>query len=278
MSSHGQEFAQLAQDLGWQERSAIRIRAKFFQWAAAVGCGVIETQNPLAASTVIEPMPDVLAVTPRERTIWIPPQGVVDEVVDGSSRAKMTQQLKTQIEQAIHTNETVNFSNQPHDVTTEVLNGFVYTREDTEPRDIRVVYADGSEGLAFPVSCLPRQSDARLCQLRSFPPLRIALISMRHLELDPVVDMAWYRNREASQSRTLSEADRFCYEYSMKQFAELMALCQKRGGAQLHVYHTGFEPAVVAFYRAFLHTMLKERGAPPQHTHPPVLLSWRRSV
>ena len=208
--THNKEFEQLAQRLGWQDKPAIKNRKVIFQWAGAHKCGVIEIQNPMLSVTTAEPRPDVMAVTPSERTTWITSSAVVEEIVTGSRRVKMTQQLRAQIERALDTQETVNFSNQPHDITTEVLNGFVYTREPVNPREVRVVYADGSEGEGFPVSCLPRYSDERLAGLKTLSALRIALISMRHLELDRIVDMAWFRNREASQSRTL-EADRFCY-------------------------------------------------------------------
>lgn len=252
---HSKEFEQLAQKLGWHEKRAVKNRRNFFQWAGVTGCGVIEIQNPMVTTAQLEPIPDVMAVVPSERATWIAPSDIADEVISESRRVKMAQQLRSQIERALHTQETVNFSNQPHDITTEVLNDFVYTSEDVKPKDIRVVYADGSKGETFPIHCLPKFSDEKLYRLKSLPPLRIALISMRHLELDRDIDMAWFRNREASQSRTLSEADRFCYEYSMKQFTDLAALSHQSGGVHLHLYHTGFEPAVIAFYRAFLHTL-----------------------
>ena len=217
----------------------------------------------MATVAQLEPTSDVLAVPPPERATGIVASEVVDEVITGTRRTQMTRQLRVQIERAIQTAETVNFSNQPHDITTEVLNGFVYSRGDASPKDIRVVYADGSEGEPFPIHCLKKPSDARLSRLKTLPALRIALISMRHLELDSVVDMAWFRNREASQSRTLSEADRFCYEYSVRQFADLVVLSRQNGGIQVHLYHTGFEPSVIAFYRAFLHTVLRTQNDPP---------------
>ena len=261
--AHGTAFEQLAEKLGWQEKSAVKARRGFFRWAGASGCGVIEIQNPMVATTLAEPKPDVMAVKPPERTTWTDSSAIVEEVIAGSRRINMTQQLRAQIERALHTEETVNLSNQPHDIATEVLHGLVYTRGDVQPKDVRVVYADGSEGDVFPLQCLPRCSDEKLYRLKSLPPLRVALISMRHLELDRVVDMAWLRNREASQSRTLSEADRFCYEYSMRQFADLEALARQNDGVHLHLYHTGFEPAVIAFYRAFIHSLLQGQNATP---------------
>jgi hypothetical protein len=82
---------------------------------------------------------------------------------------------------------------------------------------------------------------------------------MRHLELDPVVDWAWYRNKEVSQTRPLAESDEFCFQHSLKQLAELHA-AYAGYVLRLNMYHTGFEPAAIGFYRAVAVTLMRQRG------------------
>ena len=145
-------------------------------------------------------------------------------------------------------------SHQPHEVTTEVLAEFVTCAEGEEPGVIRVVYADGSEARPFPLRCLPPAKTGSEPEVL----LKAALMSMRHLEIDPLVDFAWFRNREVSQTRALADSDAFCFEYSQKQFAELRAVYRGKR-LTLHLYHTGFEPAALGFYRALTLTLQQER-------------------
>lgn len=253
---HNTQFDLLAQEMGWQDRNAIQMRKAFFQLAASVNCGVIEVQSALTSVKSEVAVPSLQDLNTPKPSAWVDSSSVVAEVVQGSRREQMAQQLKHQIQQAMQTDTIVNMSNQPHDITTDVLHDFVYVRGNEQLKGIRIVYADGSEAETFPLSCLPRYSDQQLIQLGSLFPLRIALISMRHLELDRLIDITWFRNRDASKSRTLAEADKFCYEYSRNQFMDLKNLARRTNGLQVHLYHTGFEPAVIAFYRAFVHSLL----------------------
>lgn len=116
---------------------------------------------------------------------------------------------------------------------------------------IRLVYADGSEARAFPLRCLPpRERGAAETQLR------VGLMSMRHLQLDALVDWYWFRNREIDQSSTLGRADEYCYLHSVRQLEELRCSVGA-GGVLLRLYHTGFEPAVVGFYRAVTESLCR---------------------
>jgi hypothetical protein len=262
---HSEGFEQLAQKLGWHDKKAILTRIGFFRsLAGATGCGVVEIQNPLLVTQGVNTSPGAFMIKPPDRPIALPSSAIVDEVITGSRRTRMAQQLHVQVDQALKMQQTVNLSNQPHDITTEVLHDFVYSKADIHQTSMRIVYADGSEAEPFPLRCLPERHADQIRSLEALSPLRIALISMRHLELDRVVDIAWFRNREASQSRTLSEADRFCYEYSVKQFRDLAALADESNGIVIHLYHTGFEPAVTAFYRAFVNMLLEQGSAPPK--------------
>jgi hypothetical protein len=124
------------------------------------------------------------------------------------------------------------------------------------PGRVRVIYADGSEAKPFPLRILPMNSAPPSPNLVE---ISVALMSMRHLELDPVVDWAWYRNKEVSQTRPLAESDDFCFQYSLRQLAELRAAYPGQA-VLLNMFHTGFEPAALGFYRAVATILMRQRG------------------
>lgn len=253
---HIEEFEKLANHLGGQRLDSIQRRIAFFrQLAGSYGCGVIELQEMVIGSSDTEQTIAVRTKPSAEQTALLTSTAVIDEIVQGSRRDAMEQRLRSQIVQAQVTQQVVNASNQPHDITTEVLHKFVYHASGVAEAALRLVYADGSESIPFPICSLTAPDEDRIAKALMLPPLKIALISMRHLDLDRYVDMAWFRNREASQSRTLAEADRFCYDISRQKFEELEALARQQDGLHIHLYHTGFEPAVIAFYRALVETL-----------------------
>jgi len=168
----------------------------------------------------------------------------------------MMERLEAEIEEALPTNGKVNMSNQPHEVSTEVLGQFVRASADQVPGRVRVIYADGSEAKPFPLRILPMNS---VPAPTNPVEISVALMSMRHLELDPVVDWAWFRNKEVSQTRPLAETDELCFQYSLKQLAELQ-VAYAGHALQLKMYHTGFEPAAIGFYRAVAATLMRQRG------------------
>jgi hypothetical protein len=81
---------------------------------------------------------------------------------------------------------------------------------------------------------------------------------MRHLLLDQYIDMNWYRNVEVPAKDGLAAADEFCFQLSMQQLDEL--LDTHRGDRlRIYLYHTGYMPAVVGFYRAVVETHISGR-------------------
>jgi hypothetical protein len=233
--------------------SAHQRREAFLQLVNRVGgCGVIEVQTVLDNRGLIDAPSRPLPPEPPA-----PVPVVYEPDPDGAGilvgRRKMLDRLHAEVEAAVQQAATagdgrggkVNASSQPHEVTTDVLGHWVQ-RTPPEgaraPLSVRVVYADGSEAAPFPVCRL----QGRTLQ-GSGKVLRFALMSMRHLDLDRVVHMAWYRNREVSKPRTLADSDAFCFAYSLE---ELKALSALAGPTVVHMYHTGFEPACLGFYRA----------------------------
>lgn len=116
----------------------------------------------------------------------------------------------------------------------------------------RIVYRDGSEAKPFPLACLDLH-DPKQKELAGMQVLRVALLSIRHPEMDPEVDAAWLRNRLVSQVRPTGETDLLVYELSRRKLREATA----DEPLLLEVFQTGLEPAVVGFYRAVAHHLQK---------------------
>ena len=132
-------------------------------------------------------------------------------------------------------------------VLTEVLRQYV-DRRGQDPVLVPVVYRDGSKAEAdFPFRCLNLTGQLRDPAELDLE-LRLTLLSIRHTEMDPVVDGAWLRNAEVSRPRPAAQTDDFVYHTSVKQLAALT----RQGTLQvrLHIFQTGLETAVVGFYRA----------------------------
>lgn len=170
-------------------------------------------------------------------------------------RRKMVENLIQDIETALPGRGKVNMSNQPHEISTEVLGQFLYESPLQPAGQVRIIYADGSEAKPFPLRSLPQLESSHSPTVE----ISVALMSMRHLELDPIVDWSWYRNKEVSQTRPLADSDEFCFQYSLTQLEELK---QAYAGERvlLKMYHTGFEPAAIGFYRAVMTMLMKHRG------------------
>lgn len=226
----------------------VRNKVSFLEKALAENAGVIEIPNYIISgkkSAVIKRYEES-----NTSTTLAPfkDDGLSDEQIKD-----MSDVLRLRIEKALATGCEVNFSNQPHFVITEVLNDYVYQDEEGgNGVSVRVVYADGSEAEPFPLRCLPKaQALDNIDTLYS--PLRAALVSMRHLEMDERVDFAWFRNRKVSASLSCSDTDTYCT-------AETIAALKNHPGVlNLHLYQTGLETAVIGFYRGLVKTLLKRK-------------------
>ena len=99
--------------------------------------------------------------------------------------------------------------------------------------------------------------------------VRFALLSIRHTEMDAVVDGAWLRNVQISQQRAAAETDDLVYQISREQLTELTR-GEKR--VMMEMYQTGLQPAVVGFYRALVDHLLEQPGSvtvrPMYHQEP----------
>lgn len=251
LETHRHAFDTWARTSGVGGHPAVVARSSVLTALADYGAGLVELQWHGLSGTTFGHFP--AWQPPTQKAILADP---VFSPADTEPHAtdhgvgKMGQYLRQQIAGALRNGSPVCFGNQaPHDVIAECLHDFVYGQsQNPGPASFRVVYADGSEARPFPVLCLDSQ------QLEpSVSVLRVALISMRHLDLDTEVDFCWFRNREASRSWTHAEADEFCYKETRRQLVELMSC----GPLRLILYHTGFEPACLGFYRGLVETILE---------------------
>jgi hypothetical protein len=153
------------------------------------------------------------------------------------------------------TRATVDPSGVHNRVLAKVLHEYVRGLPSTRV-DAAIAYRDGSAAShPFPLRCLP---------LVQTPPehadieLHLALLSIRHPEMDPVIDGAWLRNAEVSRPRPAALTDDFVYGTSLDQLASLTD--HGRRIAHLHIYQTGLDTAVVGFYRAVTTHLLAHPG------------------
>ena len=124
------------------------------------------------------------------------------------------------------------------------------TKLPIEPINIHFAYGDGSIGEDFPLFCLaPKKAPEGL------PVIKAALISNRHFELDPKIDVCLIRNSEISrEDASIAEQEQLSFEIADKFLRKYL---EKSNGLELHIYHTGLEPAVIGTYRAILQILRK---------------------
>jgi hypothetical protein len=171
--------------------------------------------------------------------------------------------LRRQIRVAISTGEPLPIGSQArHEVLTEVL------RELHHPHGpagkLRLMYAtEASESVPFLFGPLPESSGS------TGTSLTLGLMSMRHTDLDPDVAGYWFRNRLVSvPGRSQAESEAYCYRDSLPRLHHLA----NTGVTDLYVTHTGYEPAVIGFYRA----VAEVTSTRPLRIHPRYLV--RRGV
>lgn len=138
----------------------------------------------------------------------------------------------------------------PNRVVTETLREFVFA--EGEPTSAAVHYRDGSDGEPFPLYSMRPAPTATKADIQ----LDVALMSIRHAELDADVDGAWLRNVHVSSGQTHGDIDRFVHQRSREQLAKLT----RHGTVALGVFQTGFAPAVVGFYRAVAEHLREHPG------------------
>lgn len=139
--------------------------------------------------------------------------------------------------------EVINISGLNHVKLSDKLHYYAF--DDGEPRLVPILYDDGSQCEPFPCGFLTENKKA-LEKLSALNALKVGMVSNRHPEMDQFIDFYWFRNDEVSIGKTLSESDKIAYEKSI----HLLQSLRKHGEVKIEFYQTGYEPAVVGFYRA----------------------------
>lgn len=171
--------------------------------------------------------------------------------VEARFRAQITEALSADSRHRV----AISPSGIQNPVVTEILREFVARVPGSQRVDALVEYRDGSRSAhPFPLRSLSLSDQLPVASLQ----LRFALLSIRHTEMDAVVDGAWLRNAEISRPRPAAQTDDLVYETSLEQLGEL---CRGQRHVRLYIYQTGLETAVVGFYRALTDHLLRHPGS-----------------
>jgi len=122
---------------------------------------------------------------------------------------------------------------------------------DAQATFARIVYADGSEARPFPWGGAPIGSTVP-AGLRTVP---LAMISMRHPEMDVEVAGALLRNAEVSRMVAQAHMDETAYVKALEMLGSLL----DRGPVNVRLHQTGLQPAVVGIYRAVCELLSSRR-------------------
>jgi len=261
IGQHRHAFKLWSEQQELSETPVVWQRLAFLEWVENANCGLVELQTGFQPFSVqhqeqLTQYGYAATETDDGGFVEIPEfetTGIAVEFFGTKGRKQhLANILRKQIREALQSGEAVTFGNQaPHDVITQVLHEFVFVPSEmtVRPISLRVAYTDGSEATPFPLFCLP-QLDSNIVPSENL--LRVALMSMRHLELDPEIDFCWFRNREVSRTRTLAETDQFCFDTTLEQLKDSL----QSGDLTIQIFHTGFEPAVIGFYRGVVKVLL----------------------
>lgn len=171
--------------------------------------------------------------------------------------------LKEQISEAIQAKKMgkdaiIDLNGFPHNIITEALYDFVFTYTPTQSVALPLTYQDGSTGQPFPFLSLVHRAYEAPGLIKGMQSLRASLISMRHLDMDKHVDMAWLLNRELPSQYSEAEVEAYSYQQTRQQLDEAL----KTKPLKLFLYQTGFQPAVVGFYLAVVEELAKRAHKP----------------
>ena len=229
----------------WPERLPSSIRAAAQRCVDVGRLPVLVVDAFLPGSTPTGPAKE--AEAPADR--W--------DAGDEKGRRAVEARFRAQIEEALLGGDrraAISPSGIQNPVVTEILREFAKAAPGSTRVDAPVEYRDGSRSAhPFPLRALPMRTNLPAASLE----LKFALLSIRHTEMDAVVDGAWLRNAEISRPRPAAQTDDLVYETSVKQLAEL---CRGERHVRLYMYQTGLETAVVGFYRALVNHLLQHPG------------------
>jgi hypothetical protein len=169
--------------------------------------------------------------------------------------ARFEAQIKRALENGPGRPTPISPSGVQNPIVTRVLREYVEQVPTSTRVDVPVEYRDGSRSAhLFPLRALPLRDELPAASLE----LRFTLLSIRHAEMDVVVDGAWLRNAEVSRPRPAAQTDDYVYDVSRRQLVEI---CRDESHVRILLFQTGLETAVVGFYRALTEHLLANPGS-----------------
>lgn len=232
--------------LGAYDEYELGKRSSLLDQAARQSLTVIEVSDPAKGSSFDSDEEDVF--TPDfEDTAPI-------ETDDDGREESATRVVRIGLERAMRGRlEPTNLGIFPHISITAALRSFLY-QDGRASVELPITYSDGSQARSFPLLALEQ---ARLPNnLTAAPIFKIGMVSIRHPEMDHVVDFYWFRNQQVSVNRATAETDEVAYQWSKK----LLAQARADGWLmRIAFYQTGFPPAAIGFYRAVAEELLESR-------------------
>jgi len=263
-------FEHLARSLKLDQHPQVVQRLNFLRWANQNQCGVVELidiyqedlqhdSTPVASQSQTPIMLQELVEKKSAGDSWF--SSDFEQSLNHQQQRSQREAMTSEVERALKSNGAININNYSHMAITDGLHDFVFTKAPKSPQLLKVVYEDGSQGRPFPIYCLPQPELEFIQRFSTVRPLKVAMLSIRHMEMDREVDMAWFRNTEASLRRScFADTDYFCYQETLRQLKMLAPQIP----VFIHLYQTGLEPAVVGFYRALVEFLLSKDPNKPQ--------------
>ncbi len=255
VSSQLDQFLKLMKMAGLSERKEVKIKAAFYERASQNRWHILEIQEPT-----------VLGDTDNSGS----ESGLLDQFlampisddITAQNQSSATKGLRIQINKVIddlakNIPAAVNFSDIPHSAITDILYEFAY--KSGKPMYLPVVYGDGSKARPLPIHCLKPKAETVKQAMSQTPSLAVGMMSGRHHELDSKVKIYFYRNQEISIGRTAAESDEVAYLEAKKTFERL----RKEGIYRIAFHQTGFQPAVVGFFRALIEEIVSWKNSAP---------------
>jgi hypothetical protein len=133
---------------------------------------------------------------------------------------------------------------------TDVLHEFLFSAG--EEGRVPVVYADGSAGPNITFGGLSVDTSRPIRRT-----LSLALMSIRHMEMDATTHGSWFRNVDVSRGVPHGDIDADATERSSEQFNQLLRTGEP---VEVRLFLTGFVPAVMAFYRSVADVLRSQGG------------------
>lgn len=159
----------------------------------------------------------------------------------------------------------VNLGVPKHFITASALRRTVYNTALRNRRPLPVVFKDGSHSAPFPVGVLSaedgpiEESKADLLS-RAAGVLKLGTMTLRHPELDYLVDIYVSRNTELAGDNTHADKEALAYTRTLALLSEPV-VDELR---EIWLYQTGFEPMIVGVFRGITEVLRRrhERRLP----------------